>query len=119
MGTGATALSRGLKELLEKELIYQLKNNHGEIQYDCYLINPKHVGRTDWRNLEFLQRIRVEITYEKSLKTLVTIFEEYPKEKQESLKEGENPTLYENWKNENTTSTSETDLVMTEDYEFL
>jgi len=76
---------RGLTNLIDKKVIYSLEK-------DTYLINPDICAKTNWTNVEMLKSIKLEITYEASSRTLITIVEDNPylyKEKLETFRSNE------------------------------
>jgi hypothetical protein len=63
--------NRGVKNLVNKEVLKYLAK-------DTYLINPEICTKTNWSNVEMLRSIKMEITYEESSRTLITIVESNP-----------------------------------------
>lgn len=69
-------LNRAIKELIEKNLILQIKDeNSGELVQDLYLIDPSICSKANWAHTELMQSIKLEITYSASQRTLITFIE--------------------------------------------
>lgn len=78
--SGPSQLSQSLVELTLKEVLIK-------IGADTYLLNPSIASKANWADVKLLRTIKLNITYEKAQRTLVTLIEELPDTNKEKLKE--------------------------------